>query len=117
MRQILQSIRDYITGEKYLPRDSVELEIVLADGTTEKGLRKGDLIVTRSGKKYGINSQGKPYLAYDPNFKLKKIGDSDLPEDVKEQLQREVEITTVVSAFVLTLLVGGVMALIVLAVA
>jgi len=112
---MLRRFLGFIRGDKYLSPDAAEFEVAMTDGT-KKIVRVGEVLTTRTGKKYTINNQGGKVLLYDPDFKLKKIDDADLPEDVKDSLKNEVEWATAGAALVLTLLAGGIVALIVLAV-
>ena len=49
-----------------------EFEIVMDDGSTQK-VSPGDIIETKSGKKYTLNNSGGRVLLYDPAFKMSKV--------------------------------------------
>jgi hypothetical protein len=111
VRHILQSIRSYLTGEKFLPTNDVRFEVVLRDGTVRR-IRPGQKFKT-GRVSWTVNNRGGWVKLHDPDFKLKKLS----RDEMTDEQRKEQDILTFASALVMTLLAGGVVALIIVAVA
>lgn len=104
-----------------------EFEIVMDDGSTQK-VSPGDIIQTKSGKKYTLNNSGGRVLLYDPAFKLSKVQKDRetgkrfwLVDGARRYLTETEEDEQIwiaaASAFILTVLIGSIVLLAIAAVA